>query len=616
MDTNNARVPPIYRTFQGLWQGESRIVLGIDIGTTYSGVAFTYHQVTGVRSDQLLHRVDRWPGQEGQNYSGKIPSIIWYDSNGKATSFGAEALTHDAQDEAEDAGWELAQHFKLQLHPASLRSKHNIAIDVLPSGVSLKQVYSDFLGYLLQHTKERFEEVVPDGRTIWQSYSDNMDVIIAHPNGWGIREQAFLREAVLTAGFTARERANAHVLFVTEAEASVHFCMHYSGLRSYLKPGTNFAVCDAGGSTVDTTLYVRYEIWSPNLQLSEKRASACVQSGAIFVDQRAEVYLRQHFKQAGLSVEQVDEYVTTGIQDFKSREKLRFNGVTELRIKVTSARIRDERIGVRGGALKLSSATVQSNIFDHCVNDIVASVDEQLSSEIVTHLLLVGGFGTNPYLYQRLKSHLDHTGCEVTTPNEATSKAVADGALIWHCANIVTKRVPRLAYGVGVAQKFDPNNREHCRRRRSEHPDGCIRVGGYWSLIVAKGVPVDCESYSRSSYSKLYDTPRPDLSAELFCVPILSRASSRSSKWITTPSDAGFNDGFNLVCTAVANLEELRNALVPRENPLGVRYWVLHFDVCIRFGRTELGGFLEWEENGEKKTGPATMVSIPDNELS
>ncbi|CAE6469380.1 unnamed protein product [Rhizoctonia solani] len=647
MDTNNARVPPIYRTFQGLWQGESRIVLGIDIGTTYSGVAFTY---LSRGSDQLLHRVDRWPGQEGQNYSGKIPSIIWYDSNGKATSFGAEALTHDAQDEAEDAGWELAQHFKLQLHPASLRSKHNIAIDVLPSGVSLKQVYSDFLGYLLQHTKERFEEVVPDGRTIWQSYSDNMDVIIAHPNGWGIREQAFLREAVLTAGFTARERANAHVLFVTEAEASVHFCMHYSGLRGYLKastsadlpgsadlrfgqPGTNFAVCDAGGSTVDTTLYT-VESESPNLQLSEKRASACVQSGAIFVDQRAEVYLRQHFEQAGLSAEQVDEYVTTGIQDFKSREKLRFNGVTELRIKVTSARIRDERIGVRGGALKLSGAIVQSNIFDHCVNDIVASVDEQLSLETVTHLLLVGGFGTNPYLYQRLKSHLDHTGCEVTTPNEATSKAVADGALIWHCANIVTKRVPRLAYGVGVAQKFDPNNREHCRRRRSEHPDGCIRVGGYWSLIVAKGVPVDCESYSRSSYSKLYDTPRPDLSAELFRVPILSRASSRSSKWITTPSgkvfnmykrqlltllaqlDAGFNDGFNLVCTAVADLEELRNALVPRENPLGVRYWVLHFDVCIRFGRTELGGFLEWEENGEKKTGPATMVSIPDNELS
>ncbi|CAE6466422.1 unnamed protein product [Rhizoctonia solani] len=444
MDTNNARVPSIYRTFQGVWRGESKIVLGIDIGTTYSGVAFTY---LSRGSDQLLHRVDRWPGQEGQNFSGKIPTIIWYDSDGRARLFGAEALMPDVQDEAEDAGWELAQHFKLQLHPASLRSKHNIMIDTLPFEVSLKQVYSDFLGYLLKHTKERFEEVVPDGRTIWQNYSDNMDVIIAHPNGWGLREQSLLREAASTAGFTTHEKANTHIRFVTEAEASVHFCMHYSGLKSCLKPGTNFAVCDAGGSTVDTTVYT-VESDSPNLQLSENCASACVQSGAIFVDKRAEVYLRQHFEEAGLSMEQIDEYVTTGIQDFKNREKLRFNGATELRIKVTSARIKDERIGVRGGALRLPCATVQTNIFDPCIDDIVASVDEQLSTTTATHLLLVGGFGTNPYLYQRLKSHLDHTGCQVTTPNEATSKAVADGALIWHCANIVTKRVIESTVGV------------------------------------------------------------------------------------------------------------------------------------------------------------------------
>ncbi|KAG8710220.1 hypothetical protein FRC11_004730, partial [Ceratobasidium sp. 423] len=343
---------------------------------------------------------------------------------GSPVSFGAEALTPDIQDEADDAGWQLAQHFKLHLHPAELRSKHNIVIDVLPFGVSLKQVYSDFLGYLLQHTKERFEEVIPDGKLIWQSYSDNMDVIIAHPNGWGIDEQAFLRRATVTAGFTTPEKADAHVRFVTEAEASVHFCMHYTSLRNHLKPGTNFAVCDAGGSTVDTTLYT-VESDSPEFQLGEKMLKSAasiagVQSGAIFVDNRAELYLREHFTKAGLSAGQVNEYVATGVQDFKAKEKLRFNGTTELRIKVTSARIKDESTGVRGGALKLSGATVKSNIFDPCVNDIVASVDAQLSSETVTYLLLVGGFGANPYLYQRLKSHLNGSGCQVTTPNEAT----------------------------------------------------------------------------------------------------------------------------------------------------------------------------------------------------
>ncbi|CAE6485389.1 unnamed protein product, partial [Rhizoctonia solani] len=125
-DTNNLAVHSIYRTFRGPWLGDSKIVLGIDIGTTYSGVAFTYLRQG---HEQMLHRVDKWPGQEGQNYSGKIPSIVWYDSSGKAVSFGAEALTSETQEQAEDSGWQLAQHFKLHLHPPTLRTKHKIALE-------------------------------------------------------------------------------------------------------------------------------------------------------------------------------------------------------------------------------------------------------------------------------------------------------------------------------------------------------------------------------------------------------------------------------------------------------------------------------------------------------
>ncbi|KAG8710219.1 hypothetical protein FRC11_004729, partial [Ceratobasidium sp. 423] len=442
---------------------------------------------------------------------------------------------------------------------------------------------------------ERFEEVVVDGKNIWQNYSGDMDIIIAHPNGWGIREQAFLRGAAVTAGFTTSEKARTHVRFVTEAEASVHFCMHYTGIRDCLRPGINFAVCDAGGSTVDTTLYT-VESDTPKLRLSEKRASACVQSGSIFVDKKAELHLRQHFEKAGLSAEQVDEYVTTGINDFKLKEKLRFNGATELRVKVTSARIKHEGIGIRGGALKLPSAVVRSNIFDPCVDDIVASVDGQLSSEIVTHLLLVGGFGTNPYLYQQLKTHLEHTGCQVTTPNEATSKAVADGALIWHCANVVTKRVPRLAYGIMVDQDFDENNREHRKRNRFKNLDGCICVTGYWSPIVPKGVPVDCDAYSRETYYHLFPSPHPGSSAPLGPLIIYSSSSTRGPKWVTSPSGS-LNEGFHRVCTVTVELQEVWGALEPMKGRMGDLCWALRADVCIRFGRTELEGFLEWEEN-------------------
>ncbi|KAH7336844.1 hypothetical protein B0J17DRAFT_665060 [Rhizoctonia solani] len=608
METNNLAVQPIHRTFRGPWHGDSKIVLGIDIGTTYSGVAFTYLRQ---EHEQMLHRVDKWPGQEGQNYNGKIPTVVWYDSGGKPMSFGAEALTSETQEQAEDSGWQLAQHFKLHLHPPTLRTRHKIALEALPTNVSLKQIYSDFLGYVLRHTQERFEEVISDGRTIWESYSDSMDIVIAHPNGWGIREQTFMRQAVL-AGLATSEKLDSQIHFVTEAEASVHFCMHYTSLKSCLEPEINFAVCDAGGSTVDTTLYTVSSA-HPKLRLNEKCASACVQAGAIFVDHRAELYLRQHFEGTGLSAEKVDEFVAAGIHDFKYREKLRFAGATtELRLKVAGSKLRDDSIGIRSGSLKVLGSVVQAHIFDPCVKDIVDSVNSQVSTEPVSYLLLVGGFGNNPYLIQQLRANFESSGCRITTPNEATSKAVADGAIIWYCVNSVVKRAPRLAYGVETLAGYDPNNPDHQSRENLFTADYRIMVAGQWSQIVPKGIPVDCDSFVRQSYARFFRTSSPNLGNTTD--KIFAYSGEGVPDWVKTASKE-LEIGFHDVCTVVTDLSGMRGMLEQRSGKYGNPYWVLRYDICIRFGRTELEAFLEWTEGGIMKKGRVKIVPVPEFEL-
>ena len=105
----------------------------------------------------------------------------------------------------------------------------------LPPGVSLRQIYADFLGYLLQHPKSFFEDRILDGKNIWAQFSSEMEVVIAHPNGWGIREQAFLRHAAVEAGFADSASARTKIRFVTEAEASVHFCNHHANLGERLR---------------------------------------------------------------------------------------------------------------------------------------------------------------------------------------------------------------------------------------------------------------------------------------------------------------------------------------------------------------------------------------------
>ncbi|CAE6366024.1 unnamed protein product [Rhizoctonia solani] len=610
MDTNNPVVKPVYRTFHGPWHGDSKIVLGIDIGTTYSGVGFTY-LCRG--HEQMLHRVDKWPGQEGQHFRGKVPSVIWYNSDGQVMSFGAEALTSETRDDAEEAEWQLAKHFKLHLHPSTLRSKHKVTLEELPFGVSLKQIYTDFLGYLLRCTQERFEEVIIDGRAIWKNYSSDMDIVLAHPNGWGLREQDLMRRAAVLAGITTEENADSKIRFVTEAEASVHYCMHYTTLRGCLEPDMSFAVCDAGGSTVDTTVYV-IETIRPKLQLSEKRASACVQAGAIFIDKKAELYLRRHFADASLSEKTVEAYVAAGLYDFEYREKLRFGGTTtDLRIKVAESSLKDTEIGIRSGKLKVSGPVVQARIFDPCINDIIESVSSQIEEESVSHLLLVGGLGANPYLYRRLKARFEHPGCFVTQPNDETFKAVAEGAVIWYCANVVVKRAPRAAYGVDILKAFDLGNPSHRLRKKIVRANHEVYVAGGWSEIVPKDIPVDCDSFSRQSYVRLFSTPFPNLVD--IRDEIIVYLEDGVPEWAKTRSGE-LAPGFQNLGTVVTDLSGMCGNLKERLGPHHSQYWTLHFDICIRFGRTELEAFLEWEENGATKTGKAKVIPIPELELA
>jgi hypothetical protein len=55
--------------------------------------------------------------------------------------------------------------------------------------------------------------------------------------------------------------------------------------------------------------------------------------------------------------------------------------------------------------------------------------------------------------------------------------------------------------------------------------------------------------------------------------------------------------GFQEACKIRANLQNLEGALVSGMGKHGSRYWTLQFDVCIRFGGTEIESYLEWEEN-------------------
>ena len=59
------------------------------------------------------------------------------------------------------------------------------------------------------------------------------DFVIAHPNGWGLKEQSVLRRAAIQADLVRPSDADTRIHFVTEAEASVHFCVVNAHLATF-----------------------------------------------------------------------------------------------------------------------------------------------------------------------------------------------------------------------------------------------------------------------------------------------------------------------------------------------------------------------------------------------
>lgn len=120
-------------------------------------------------------------------------------------------------------------------------------------------------------------------------------MVLAVPNGYDVVQQGFLRDVVVLAGVLPTGFDPRRLHFVSEAEASVHYGLQHTDGERWLQPGTKFCVLDAGGSTVDTTLYKCTAV-HPKIELEEVTASECVQAGSVFVDRDAERMLKMKLK--------------------------------------------------------------------------------------------------------------------------------------------------------------------------------------------------------------------------------------------------------------------------------------------------------------------------------
>ncbi|KAI0750426.1 hypothetical protein C8Q74DRAFT_1452763 [Fomes fomentarius] len=550
---------PNSKAFQGTTR---KLVLGIDIGTTYSGVAYSLLEPGEVPT---IREVTRYPGQATANDS-RIPSILYYRPDGTVYAVGAEARRRGIKSEAEDQELFFVEWFKLHLQPDELDTdgikKRNLP--PLPPNKTVLDVFADILEYLFGCARDYICENY--GERLWTSVEDCIEFVLSH----------------LTAGEDHSKRR-----------------CDQKGVM----------VVDAGGGTVDISSY-SFTSLSP-ISVEEIETS-CILQGSIRVNIRAEKFVQERLRMSEYGDQ---EDIDSMMKDFDSSTKREFQDEDKpAYIEFGSTKCNDPNVDIHRGQLTLKGSDMvfffqpsQDAILSAILKQWYETPDE-FSLETIC---LVGGFAASPWLYSSLKDRLNELDLHLTLyrPDSQTSKAVAIGAVSFYIDNFVKARVMQFTYGIEVQVNYDASDPDHYARRHTKYttPSGREVVNQRFSTILEKGTVIrDREEVFKQHYFRESHSSHTlnSISTDVICY----RGESTDPEWMDIDPEL-----YTPLCEIYADTSQ-----VYREEKLGAKgvYYKQSFKIVLLCGMTELQAQFSWLENGIEKRGPAQIIYDDDLEDS
>ncbi|KKP07552.1 hypothetical protein THAR02_00348 [Trichoderma harzianum] len=408
-------MPQSYQT-QAATDGEKNqeptIVIGIDFGTTYSGVAWTTSSRPG-----HINIITNWDAVKNHcSDKEKVPSVIHYDDKGEV-SWGYSV--------PEKASSLKFQWFKLCLLdegdiPKDLRNAAQIQAaqkSLRESNKHVEDVISDYLRELWTHSITNIRRAV-GGQLVDIS---KFKVVVTIPAIWPSYTQPRMIRAIKKAGILESRIAGDTVLkFITEPEAAAlatinDMCTYNS--RPDMEVGDHFIVCDAGGGTVDVITYT--VIQTDPIRVEESVKGDGKLCGATFLDDLFLTALRNKIDKISPNAFKVLEE-SGGLSriihnDWENGIKPQFRNTNQhwlVQMPSSGSNRKRTHDQFRFSDIKFKAKDVQ-NIFTPIVAEIETLIDIQASTVRIKYkkepkfLVLVGGFGRQLFLYTRLQDQLN-----------------------------------------------------------------------------------------------------------------------------------------------------------------------------------------------------------------
>ncbi|KIW81060.1 hypothetical protein Z517_04083 [Fonsecaea pedrosoi CBS 271.37] len=356
-----------------------QILVGVDFGTTFSGVAWAQ-----TSCPELQNTIIQWPDRDGSlegQTSEKVPTELSYTDTDCLWGFGIP-------DEQPRHQW-----FKLALDPNQKSNELSLlAVDypdpkALPPGYndepSRTKLVTDYLRELQQHTEKILRRKLGD--SIFDTTPLRYTITV--PAVWSDSAKARTHGCAFGAGM------GSDIQIVSEPEAAIMYALNTMDPQN-LRVKDNFVLCDAGGGTVDLITYTIRSL-KPKLKVREAVPGGGGACGSTFLNRIFRRYLEENFSHLdGFD----DDTLEDALNEFENITKRRFTG-QEQSIVIRVPGLTDNIAkGIKRQKLTIKAAVLK-DLFNPVMTAITTLVKHQLQqSKGARAVILVGGFGQSPYL--------------------------------------------------------------------------------------------------------------------------------------------------------------------------------------------------------------------------
>ncbi|KAH8646469.1 hypothetical protein BGZ60DRAFT_535606 [Tricladium varicosporioides] len=432
------------------------IIVGIDIGYTYTGVAIgsteTFNPVPEEEPDGNSEKkmwpkwVQDWP--DTKEKVNKVPTSLTYLGGHRRVR-----------------SWGFGCPRESDLDRGEIKSKFKFMLDerALPEGVDMDDVRTWFLDYLGKIYKH-ITDYLARSKMFDQSTSIT-EYIFSLPTAWENNQQLIDRfeQLIADAGFGSVKNSRART-GLTEAVASAVYTAR--SVKHKFELGDVVIVCDAGGGTTDVCVLKVAQIDNRTIELEILELPISIHTGSVDIDDEFKMIFQIEIDK--LKKDKTLNFVPSkfaaadathdrsrrGFQVMKEKwggEVSRLLDVFTFNVSEDPA-YREEREQLPEDTIEDSKVKISisrcaiDDMFDRQITKIVEILDVTLENtpQKVSNLILTGGLGSSPYLQSKLIDHFKPRGLRVLIDKSKGEPPLSV------CKGLVYDRIQRLACGTSV----------------------------------------------------------------------------------------------------------------------------------------------------------------------